>query len=163
MDVKQKERQQRGQDFQLEIMHSWRLVPNIWTMTIKDGGGGTRPADRIILSQDVNILAELKRTKSQRFELAFLRPNQIQGLLDFDQVIKRNVGMVFVSFHNIEKGIDTAFAFRLADAIPYMKQVGRSYITLDEFRQQVIPCAEMPRGENQTYDLKGVMTCFKSI
>lgn len=163
MDVKQKERQQRGQDFQLEIMNSWKRIPNIWTMTIKDGGGGTRPADRIILTQDINILAELKRTESQRFELAYLRPNQIKGLLDFDQVIERNVGLVFISFHSTKKGIDTAFAFRLMDAMPYMKQAGRSYITLDELRQQVIPCAEMPRGEHHTYDLKGVMTCFKSI
>lgn len=164
MNAKQKERRQRGEDFQLEIMKSWRLVPNVWTMVIKDGGGGARPADRIILTEPINILAELKRTKSRRFELSYLRPNQIQGLIDFDKVIERNVGLVFVSFHDPDEGLDKAYAFRLAEALLYMREKGTLYITLDELESNRIVCAELPRNESETntYDLKGVIECFKS-
>lgn len=163
MDHKQKERQQRGQDFQDEIRRSWRLVPNSWRMRIADGRGGTRPADEIILLNDVNILAEHKRTQGDRFELSFLEVNQIKGLLDFDQVIARNKGLVFVSFLDEAKGLDLAVAFRLIPAAYYMKRKRRKYITVDEFKKQVTPCLWLPRmqlDDGPGYDLKGVNDYF---
>lgn len=160
----QRERQQRGTDFQEEIRSSWRQVPNCWRMTIESGKGqgqssGTRPADAITILNDVNVLTELKRTSGEAFELGFLRPNQLEGLIDFDAVIPRNFGLVFVSFLNEERGIDAAYSIRLIDAIKFMKRVGRQHIKLEELRRGAVACLHLPvtwyKG-HRLYDLQGV-------
>lgn len=159
MDHKQLERQQRGEDFQNELRRSWRLVPNCWRLRIADGRGGARPGDELILLKDVNILGEHKRTTGDRFEFSFLEVNQVKGLLDFDAVIDRNIGLVFVSFLNEAVGRDLAVTFRLALAMKYMQEKRRKYITIDEFNNEVIPCLWLPRlqlTEGPGYDLKGV-------
>lgn len=160
----QRERQQRGEAFQEEIRRSWANIPNSWRMRIKDGGGGTRPADEIVLLEEVNVLAELKRTESDRFELSYLRPDQVKGLLLFDRCLARNYGLVFVSFNNPDAGRDEAYAFRLARALQYMKGKGRQYVTLEELTQQAISCAQLPRiTADNSYDLKGLVKCCKSL
>ncbi|MCY8609930.1 hypothetical protein G3M81_12530 [Bacillus paralicheniformis] len=153
---KQRERQQRGEDFEAEIKRSWPLVENVWHMKIKDGGGSTTPADRIILTKDVNILAEMKRTKGKSFKLGLLRQNQITGLLDFDQVIDRNFGLVIVSFHNPEILLDETYAFRLIDGLKFMKQHNKLNIKLTEFQSEALSSVKIPRiGAGQPrYDLK---------
>lgn len=163
MDVKQKERQQRGEAFQQEIRSSWKLVANCWRMRIADGRGSTRPADDIILLKDINVLAELKRTKSERFEFSFLRTNQVKGLLDFEAVVPHNMGLVFVSFHDDTRGLDEAVCFRLLTAMYFMRERGRQYITLDEFKRQVFPCLRLPRkklDDGPGYDLKEVNSYY---
>lgn len=157
MNHKQKERQQRGIDFQDEMRRSWRHVPNSWRMRIADGGGSTRPADEIILLESMNVLAEHKRTDGDRFEFGFLEVNQVRGLLDFDQVLPHNVGLVFVSFLSADR--DLAVTFRLYTALRYMQQAKRKYITIDEFKKEVVPCVWLPRvtyDDGPGYDLKGV-------
>lgn len=160
----QRERNERGQDFQAEIRRSWRRIPNCWRMRVRDGGG-TRPADEVALLDDVNILAEMKRTEGLEFRLSFLRPDQIEGLLDFDRALQRNYGLVFVSFHIPAKGIDEAFAIRLGTAIRYMQRGDVSYIHLDDFRRGALPCCELPRIEavDPIYDLKGLVKKCKSL
>jgi hypothetical protein len=167
---KQRERQQRGEDFQDEIRRSWRLIPRTWRMRIPDGKGGTRPADELTLTEKVNILAEMKRTEGERFELDFLEPNQIKGLLDFDNVIERNYGLVYVSFLNEEVHRDTAYAFRLVAAIRFMQQKKRKYISLEELSEGVIPRIWLPRIAAEKmddgkpgYNLKEVANCYKSL
>ncbi|MFJ5716574.1 hypothetical protein [Neobacillus sp. NPDC093127] len=162
---KQRERQQRGDDFQEEIRNSWPHVPNVWHIHIKDGGGGTRPADRLVLCEEVNILSELKRTAGERFNLSFLRPNQIRGLIDFDQVIKRNYGLVLVSFHNPKKHLDKAYAFRLHHALMFFHKHSRQYLTLEELEAKKILAIELPRlsYSDKTYDLRGLATCYKYL
>lgn len=165
---KQAERRQRGDDFQTEIRRSWRLVPHCWRLRITDSVNriGTRPADNIVLLEEINILCEEKRTAGDRFKLSFLRPDQLQGLLDFDAVIRRNKGLVFISFLN--DTVDDAYAFRMADALVYMKQRNRQYVTLEELQEQAIPCVRLTtiqlteNGETvRGYDLKGVQECYK--
>ncbi len=165
---KQAERRKRGEDFQYELRRSWRLIPNCWRMRITDAAGriGTRPGDDIILLEHINILSEDKRTAGDRFELSFLRPNQLKGLLEFDGVMDRNIGMVFISFLN--EAVDLAFAFRLVDALVYMKAQNRQYITLEELQQQKINSIPLPLldlYENDQpvrgYDLKGVTNCYR--
>lgn len=163
MDHKQKERQQRGEDFQDEMRRSWRLVSNCWRMRITDGRGSTRPADEVILLSDVNILAEHKRTQGDRFELSFLRPNQLKGLVDFDRVIARNRGLVFVSFLDDSIGLDKAVVFPLIDILGHMKRRGRQYAKLEEFEKREIPGLLLPRiqlDDGPGYDLKGVNNYF---
>ncbi|MEN2464955.1 hypothetical protein [Ornithinibacillus sp. JPR2-1] len=155
LNNKQRERRQRGHDFQEEILESLRFVPNVWTIHIKDGPGGSRPADRIILTEKINILAELKRTEGQRFYLSFLRTNQLQGLVDFDQVIERNLGLVFVSFHNPKKTLDETYVFRLTTALQYMQRKDRLYIDLKELQEGAISTLYLPR-QNDIYDLQEV-------
>jgi hypothetical protein len=150
---------QRGIDFQDEMRTSWRQIPNCWRMRITDSNG-PRPADEIILLEKVNILAEHKRTEQKAFELNFLRPNQVKGLLNFDEILPQNFGVVFVSFHNEQTGLDTAYAVRLYDAITYMKSVSKLYVPLPAFTAGVVPAAEMPRLEPNVYDLKGVVEYF---
>ncbi|MED3571926.1 hypothetical protein [Cytobacillus praedii] len=168
---KQRERHDRGQDFQEEIKRSWRLVPNIWTLPIQDGRGGSKPADRLVITENANYLTELKRTEKKEFQLDFLRPNQIRGLIDFDQVITKNIGLVLVSFHDLRKGIDEAYAIRLTTALRYMQQKGRRSIPLEELRKGVILGAttkvsvkipRLPAGD-PTYDLQGVLNCYKYL
>lgn len=162
---KQRERQQRGDDFQNEIRRSWSFVPNIWRMRIKDGGGGSRPGDEIILTSKFNILAEMKRTKGTHFNLGMLEPDQLRGLVDFDQVIERNYGLVFISFHNPKKELDEAYAFRILTALKYMKKKDQLHIHLDDFRENKITAVELPRkyGKEPYYDLQGVIQCYKSL
>lgn len=162
---KQRERRQRGNDFQDEMRKSWRLVPNSWRMRIADGGGSTRPADEIILTPDVNILAEHKRTEGRKFELSMLRAPQLQGLVDFDSVIDRNYGLVFVSFHNPAQGLDECYAIRLITALQYMKNKERQYIGLDELytdagfagltKTMSIKIERLEPG-SELYDVRGV-------
>lgn len=171
---KNKEAQHRGDDFQAEMRRSWRLLPNLWRIRLKDGGGNSVAADELVIAEGVNILAEHKRTKKSSFQLDFLRPNQIQGLVDFDQVIKRNVGLVFVSFYDTNKDLDECYAIRLVYALEYMKKKGRVSISLDELRELQLPgrqawngkwAVAVPRLEaaERTFDLRGVLDCFKCL
>lgn len=161
-DAKQRERQQRGDDFQEEIRRSWPLVKS-WRMRIADGRGSSRPGDEIVLLEECNVLAELKRTKGDRFELSFLRPNQISGLLAFHNVLDRNIGVVFVSFLDEASGIDEAYAFMLVDALHYMQEKQRRYITRLEFATHSVRRVPLPRitiDDKPAYDLQGVpMLC----
>lgn len=165
---KQRERRQRGEDFQAEMRRSWHLVPNTWRMRIADGGGGTRPADEIILAPEVNILAEHKRTSGDRFELSFLRPNQVRGLLDFDGVIERNYGLVFISFHNPEKDLDECYALRLVETLRYMQYKERQHILLEELQTLKTERSHpvgiyVPRLHEDTYDLGRVAECYRYL
>lgn len=162
---KQRERNQRGQDFQEEIRRSWSHIPNCWRLRLKDGPGGTQAADELTLLQDVNILAELKRTEGQKFEYGFLRANQVTGLLDFDSCLDRNYGLVYVSFHNPAAGLDEAYAIRLVTALRYMHRRGVKYISLEDFRRKALPCVPLPRlgTATPTYDLRGLVECCKSL
>lgn len=165
MDALQKQRQQRGDDFQDELRRSWRFLPNCWRMRIADGKGASRPADEIILLEPVNILAEAKRTKGDSFQLSFLRANQIKGLLDFDKCLDRNLGLVFVSFLDEDRGIDEAYCIRLPTAMYYMKKAGRAHIKREELKNKVIPRLELLLIETmpRTYDLKGVNNCYRLL
>lgn len=162
---KQRERRQRGEDFQDEIRRSWREVPNTWQLIIKDGGGGSRPADKLVICDEVNILQELKRTEGQRFQLSFLESNQIKGLLDFESAGKRNYGLVLVSFHNPDRGLDSAYAFRLFWALKYMAKHERQYITESELSENRMASIYMPRLEmaKPTYDVRSVAECYKYL
>lgn len=156
---KQRERRQRGADFEEQIRNSLRFVPDLWTINIQDGRGGSRPGDRLIITEHVNILAELKRTAGQRFQLSFLRGNQMYGLVDFDNVTKRNYGLVFINFHNPKQDLDEAYAIRLITALKHMRKKDREYVTLKELEKGSVPAAYLPRINNIRYDLKGVIDC----
>lgn len=134
--LKQKERQQRGDDFQKEIRRSWRLIPNVWRMRISDGGAGTRPGDEIVLTSKANFLIEMKRTVGDRFELTMLRPNQVHGLRDFDKTLPHNIGLVFVSFLN--EHIDEAYAIRLTTLEHYLKQQNHRYVLRKTLRDSYV-------------------------
>lgn len=166
---KQRERHDRGHDFQEEIKRSWRHIPNVWTLPIQDGRGGTKPADRLVLTQKANYLTELKRTAKKEFQYGFLRPNQVKGLIDFDQVIERNIGLVLVSFLDLPR-VDEAYAIRLITALRYMQKEGKRSISLAELRNGVTiagkPVAvKMPRltSAEPAYDLKEVVECYKYL
>lgn len=158
-DEKQAERRQRGEDFQDELRRSWRLLPNLWRLRITDGSGlGTRPADELIITEGVNLLCEAKRTDGDRFLLSLLRPDQLKGLLKFEQAVSRNRGYVLISFLN--EAVDAAYAIRLVNALRYMKEKNRQYITLAELQQGKAEAINLPRisiDEELGYDLKGVV------
>ncbi|MHB1166975.1 MAG: hypothetical protein ACYC0N_00350 [Carboxydocellales bacterium] len=163
----QRERNVKGQDFQREIRLSWHLVPNLWRAKITDGRGATRPADDIVLTLYGNILAELKRTNKVAFWLNMLRPNQFKGLVDFDQVIPHNFGLVFVDF----EAQNTAYAFRLITALKYMQEQQKAHITRLELEAGALPRLLLPRlevpDENGElvpgYDLKEVPEKCRSL
>lgn len=121
---------------------------------------GTRPADELILLEHVNLLCEEKRTDGDRFTLSMLRTDQLKGLLKFEQALDKNRGLVLVSFLN--EAVDATYAFRLLDALLFMRQKGRQYITLAELQQGEIEAIELPQitinGE-RGYDFKGVADC----
>lgn len=163
-DLKQQERRQRGEDFQQELRRSWHYINNCWRMRITDKNSGTRPADDVILLQYINILAEAKRTSGDAFTLSMVRTNQQKGLWDFDSVIPRNKGLIFISFLNTE--VDEAYAFRFIDALRYMRNNGTQSIPLEDIRagQQLkrvyLPLKHDKNGDRY-YDLKGVEQCYK--
>jgi len=162
----QAERRQRGEDFQDELRRSWRLLPNCCRLRITDGvnRAGTRPGDELVLLSTINILCEAKRTAGRQFELSMLRPNQQKGLLDFDNAIRRNAGLIFISFLNEDEGLDAAYAFKFIDALRYMRNFGIRYITLEAFQERAIRAVSLTpitiNGE-RGYDLKGVETCYR--
>lgn len=128
----QNEKRQRGLSFQDEIRESWALVPHCWRIRIPDGG--SRPADELILLNEVRILAEHKRTESARFELSFLRPNQLTGLKAFLKTSPNNFGLVFISFLNTEMDRDETYCFSLKHAIRAMVEVKTQCIPLECFQ-----------------------------
>lgn len=106
------------------------------------------------------MLCEEKRTDGDRFTLSMLRTDQLKGLLKFEQALDRNRGLVLVSFLN--EAVDAAYAFRLLDALLFMRQKGRQYITLAELQRGEIEAIELPQitiNEERGYDLKGVVDC----
>lgn len=156
-------RRQRGEDFESECRLGWRQIPNLWRLRITDGGIlGTRPADELILTEWANLLCEEKRTDGDRFTLSMLRTDQLKGLLKFERALDRNKGIVLVSFLN--EAVDTAYAFRLYDALLFMKEKRRQYITLEEFTAGEFKAVYLPRitvDGKPAYDLKGVVTCWR--
>jgi hypothetical protein len=164
----QRENQERGQEFQDEIRRGWRLIKNCWFMHIPDGKGATRPADQIILLQDINILAEQKRTAGDRFQLNFLRQDQLTGLASFERVLNRNYSLIFISFLNREQEIDEAYAFRFNIGLGHMKERGRRFIHLDEFRRRSFQCVKLIRIKDvepgkDAWDLQEVVRCYKYL
>lgn len=125
---------------------------------------GTRPADELILLEHINLLCEEKRTDSDRFTLSMLRTDQLKGLLKFEQALDRNRGLVLVSFLN--EAVDAAYAFRLLDALIFMRKVGRQYITIEELQQMKIEAVYLPRitiDGKRGYDFKGVVeNCWRT-
>ena len=171
IDQLQKLRRDRGEEFQDEIRRSWRMIPNVWRLRIKDGRGGSRPADEIVTTSGGNFLIEAKRTQGDKFELGFIRPNQFKGLLSFE-TIPQNFGLVFISFQNAK--IDEAYAVRLSSLIRYTNEYRYRYVSLSVFRNiATIPCVELPRiyyhdPKNKklsgpAYDLTEVIRCCKSL
>ncbi len=168
MDVKQKERYQRGEDFQNEIRRGWRLVPNSWRRRVVDGqGSGTQPADEIILLPEGNILAEHKRRKGDKFSLNDLEPNQQKGLLDFDAVLPKNYGLVFISFLDEARGIDETYVVRFLSLARYLRSKGRISITRNQLMVNILSgkvcCIPTITAEERTYDLRGLGDCLKSM
>jgi hypothetical protein len=154
----QKRRQQHGQDFQEEVRRSWRLIPNSWRI-FKPGSRSTRPADELVLLQKCSLLVEEKRTQGDRFQLSFLRPNQLTGLINFERAIPdRNRGLVLVSFLNEKEGRDIAYGIQLTAAVKLMAHLKRKYLTLDEIQRAGFP--EMKRVQTDSgpeWDLKEVV------
>lgn len=141
-------------------------MPNLWRKRLKDGVGSSEPGDELILATDINILSEAKRTAGDRFKLAFIRAPQLKGLRDFDEVIPRNYGLVFVSFQTLDMSIDDAYAFRFLTGIRFMRSKGREYITLNEFRTGAVYSARLPRiyiDKEPAYDLTEVLECYKLL
>jgi hypothetical protein len=73
---------------------------------------------------------------------------------------------VFVSFNTWEDGqeYDISYAFRLLDALHYMREQQRQYICMAELTTGVIPRASLKRlqlEDGPGYDLKGVEQSFK--
>jgi len=168
MDVKQKERQQRGEDFQNEIRRGWRLVPNSWRRRVVDGqGSGTQPADEIILLPEGNVLAEHKRTVNDRFNINKLEPNQQKGLLDFDAVLPNNYGLVFISFLDEARHVDETYVVRFLSLAKYLRSKGRISITRNELMVNILSgkvCfIPTTTAIERTYDLRGLGTCLKSM
>lgn len=159
---KQAERRERGEAFQAEVRRSWKLLPNLWRLRITDSVSrlGTRPADEVVLTDRFNYLVEEKRTDGNQFTLSLLRPDQLKGLLEFEKVLERNRGYVFISF--LSETIDEAYAIRLLDALIYMKKQKRQYVSLEELRNKNIDVISLPLIEidgERGYDLKGVLNC----
>lgn len=158
---------QRGEDFQNEIKRSWPLVPNTWRLRINDAGGGSRPADELVITPQYNVLAELKRTDKDAFHLSFLRPNQVKGLLNFELPMERNLGLVYCSFLAMDTDEDETYAFRLSTGVKFMQRVGRQQITLKELRGfDGIPAIYLPRQINEAgeayYDLERLVNeCYR--
>lgn len=141
------------------------MVPNVWRRRVVDGRGSSQPADEIILTENGNILAEHKRTAGTRFDFNFLRPNQARGLVDFDKVLPRNYGIVFVSFQN--KALDEAYAIRFISALDYMRRWHRLHIPICDLRTGIrIPSVPLPRiftEHGPAYDLQELVKCCKFL
>lgn len=159
--AQQRERRDRGESFQEEIRRSWRLVPNVWRRRIVDGEGGSQPADELVLTTNGNILAEHKRTTKNRFDLSFLRPNQIKGLLDFDSVLPQNYGLVFVSMQNAD--LDETYAIRLLTAIQHMRKSGRKYVSIAEMVKIGTHAPLIDVNGERAYNLQGVVAYLRSM
>lgn len=170
MDQKQADKRQRGEDFQNELKRSWPLVANTWRLRIPDKGG-SRPADELVIAGDINILAELKRTESEGFQLSYLRPNQLKGLIEFDACNKRNKGLVFISFLSETENRDSSFVFRLTDGLKFMHLKGRNYIRMDELATHKLPALGLRLIEikiedklpERAWDLSEVETYFNKF
>jgi len=162
----QRNRAERGDEFEAELKRGWGLIKNCWFMKIPDGKGATRPADQIILLLEANVLAEHKRTAGDRFQLSFLRPDQISGLASFERVLNRNFSLVFISFLNLGQQIDEAYAFRFNIGLGHMKERGRRYISIEEFRQNRLPCIRLtriPGPDGDAWGLQEVVRCYRYI
>jgi hypothetical protein len=153
--LQQAEKRRRGLNFQDELRDSWKLVPNCFRMAIPEVGG-SRPADSIILLPHVNVLAELKRTAGDSFDLNFLRKNQFKALVDFERVMSRNAGVVFVSFFNESCDRDYCFMFRLTSMLAYMRGLNTCHISLHDlccFPNLAYPVLRL---KSSLFDLRGI-------
>lgn len=160
--AEQKRKRQRGEDFQDQLRDSWLQVPNIWRAHLNEASG-SRPADDIVLTEPINILFEAKRTEDTAFRLGFLRQNQINGLLDFEKVIDRNYGLVFINFLDHKEGIDETYTFRLIKALKYMLAKESLSIKLEELREGKADSLLLPALPDRLYDVEEVLKCYKQL
>lgn len=124
----------KGEEFQEEMRRSWSLLPN-WRHRLRDGRGLENPGDEVILLNSCNILAEHKRTNGDQFKLSMLEESQKTGLLQFDNALDHNIGMVFVDFEEFGE----CYAFRFLKALQWMDKHGRKSVPLQVFRDKGFP------------------------
>lgn len=114
----QRERWERGTDFQEEFRKSLRRVPKCWFIRLSDGAG-PQPFDTLVLLEKFNLGLEFKRTKAVYMDFDDLRPNQVKGLMNFNAAQKHHVGAVVVHFYDEVESLDKCFLVSIKQLLKF--------------------------------------------
>lgn len=113
----QRERWERGTDFQEEFRGSLKRVPKCWFKRLE--GPGPQPFDTLALLEKFSLGLEFKRLKEGNLDFDDLRPNQVKGLVNFNNCLKRNVGAVAVHFYNTETALDECYLVSIMQLLKF--------------------------------------------
>lgn len=112
------------------MIKAWSKVPGLWQLKITDSPGlGDRPADNILIVENLRILQEVKSTTGDAIRLgSLIHKHQVKNLYDFQSLHKDNIGLIVVEFLTHKKLV-------FIDIIQYIKHLKRSaynYLGLPE-------------------------------
>lgn len=133
----QRERWERGTDFQEEFRSSLHRVPKCWFKRLVDGSG-PQPFDTLALLDKVSLGLEFKRKKSGTLDFSDLRPNQVTGLLNFNNCLTRNVGAVAVHFLDEDAGLDECYLVSIQQLLDFYLARGTRRAALQDFKDGVL-------------------------
>lgn len=130
----QRNRWERGVDFQEEFRESLRRVPKCWFKRLPDGAG-PQPFDTLVLLEDFNLGLEFKRLKDGNLDFDDIRPNQVKGLVNFNNCLKRNVGAIAVHFYDPERVLDDCFLVSIMQLLRFYSENGTQRAGLIQFHR----------------------------
>lgn len=131
----------KGERFEKEIAESWQQVPKSWRLRIRDGGGGDRPGDEIVVLDKFRLLCELKCTNKKTFSMSLIRPGQIQGLMAFSKCNRLNLGLVFIKFEYTQE----LFIVHIFDLMKWISMNETLSISRNEFDENILKNIKMER------------------
>lgn len=167
--VTQKEKLQRGIEFQEEMRKSWLTLSNLWRLRIDDSSG-SRPGDSLILTnyqyKPLNILIEYKRKMEPVLRLSDLRESQIKGLADFDKVAPWHHSLIIVNFLDEEKSINDTYAVTYYSFIKYLNVKKKLQVSAEEIKSNLdyyrAPVLENVDGTKR-YHIGGILPWLASM
>ena len=112
------------------IKEAWGKVPGLWQLKITDMPGlGDRPADNILIVENLRILQEVKSTVSDKITLGgLIHRHQVKALWDFQSLHKDNLGIIVVEFLTHKKLV----FIDIIQYISHLKKSAYNYLGLPE-------------------------------
>ncbi len=115
------------------------------------------PYDFLVLTERYNYAIEVKKVKTKSFPFKNITEHQIESLLKFSNLLKKNRSFVFINYRNgkrkIEEKINKAYMIEIEDFIKIKESINKKSIPMDWCEKNAIPLKRMKFEKGYGWDL----------